>query len=185
MELVEVTGDQAMLRQIYALRVEAWRTNIDVPDHLVEWHDAHDDMARHWAIITDGIPIAAARLTQHASLAEIPDVEIFGDLLVKSGIITPAASLNRLVARPDMRGRGFARQLDEIRIGAAKDNGATCVIAAVGSVPGNRHRVQQLQALGFSILGTNLPYEEGLLAFANQMMSSTMILRFTPEGVPL
>ena len=150
--LQEITGDAALLAAVYRLRMLAWRTQVALPEAMTEWTDGFDAVARHWAFLHQGQPVAAGRVSVHGALADIPDAETY------EGVFTtpppaPIASLNRLIVHPDWRGLGLPRVLDAVRVQAAEQMGAQCVVGATGSVQGNRVRIEQLAETGFVIAG--------------------------------
>jgi hypothetical protein len=63
--LFEVT-DEAILQQIFALRIIAWRGQAAIPPDVRIWSDSIDMSARHWAIFHRQTPVAAARLSSVA-----------------------------------------------------------------------------------------------------------------------
>jgi len=143
------TLDEGLLCQIGRLRVEAWQTEVARAGEMPTWLDDCDQTAHHWVVFREDIPIAAARLSIHRSLAEVPDAEsyvgLFADLPV-----APIASLNRLVVHPSARGAGLSKQLDLVRLAAAERVGCRSVIVSTASGP---RRVGQLMALGFAVVG--------------------------------
>ena len=145
LHLAQVT-EPGILEQIYRLRIEAWRTKLALPADVTVWHDRFDPIARHWAFFDCDRPVAAGRLTISARLDDVPDADVYRDVL-PANLRGPIASLTRLVVHPDYRGRGLARPLDEVRIAAAEAAGCTCVIGATHE----DKRVLQLQSEGFEI----------------------------------
>jgi GNAT superfamily N-acetyltransferase len=158
LKLVEVT-DSAVLRQILALRVLAWRSFINIDPELHEWTDKHDATGRHWAILDGDTVVAAGRLSIHERLGDVPDSEVYVPVL-SMPMAPPIASMNRLVVHPEYRGRGLSDELDEIRISAAEAAGCTCVIGHTNA--GNK-RIAQLVREGFQPLGTGRRNEQGIL----------------------
>src|ERR1700721_244121 len=121
--------DAAKLNQIFALRVAAWRQRFVIPPDIQYWNDAYDQDALHWAILIDDEPVAAARLTTHSRLADVPDAYIYDDIL--PDLASPICSMNRCVVHPDFRNRKLSRVLDEVRIDEARKIGATCIVLSV------------------------------------------------------
>jgi GNAT superfamily N-acetyltransferase len=141
--LDEVTSRE-ILEHIYKLRVDAWRTKLELPGDVTVWHDRFDPIAKHWAFFDGDRPVAAARLTISARLTDVPDADVYRDVLPVD-LVGPIASLTRLVVHPDYRGRGLARPLDQVRIAAAEIAGCTCVIGSTHETK----RVTQLESEGF------------------------------------
>jgi GNAT superfamily N-acetyltransferase len=141
--------DREMLEKIGRLRVRAWETFGGKVEGLVCWLDPFDEVARHWVVLSGEEPVAAARLSVHHTMAEVPDSEVFTPIF-REPPPSPIASLNRLVVSPAYRGKGMSTWLDEVRLEAAEAMGCTCAVGATAS--GDR-RVQQLIKVGFMVLG--------------------------------
>ena len=99
--------DETLLREIGRLRVAAWETETSRAAEMDIWLDEFDRSARHWVVFCEGMPVAAARLSVHASLAEVPDAESYADVFTQPPP-APIASLNRLVVHPSARGAGLS-----------------------------------------------------------------------------
>ena len=67
--------DDSILDSIYALRVAAWRGKVEIAPHLTHWADEFDAAARHWVVWRGNQVVAAARLSLHSEIAEVPDAE--------------------------------------------------------------------------------------------------------------
>jgi GNAT superfamily N-acetyltransferase len=145
LRLDEVTSKE-ILEHIYKLRVDAWRTKLELPADVAVWHDRFDLRARHWAFFDGGRPVAAGRLTISDRLADVPDAEVYRGVL-PADLGGPIGSLTRLVVHPDYRGRGLARPLDDVRITSAEVEGCACVIGSTHE----QKRVTQLASEGFEI----------------------------------
>lgn len=154
--LAEVTG-QTILEDIYKLRVTAWREKMAIPSHVGRWKEATDDVARHWAILMGNIPIAAARLSIHSSLTEVPDSECLEGVL--ASLPAPICSINRCVVHPDYWGMGFARKLDKVRLDTARQLGCKSIVATVSDAK----RAKTLASYGFRYVGDGLPYPKGIV----------------------
>jgi predicted GNAT family N-acyltransferase len=126
-----LVDDTATLKQIYRLRVEVWRTSTSglaegaFPDGV--WTDAHDAIARHWAIFDNKDRIvAAARLAFHDSLSKIVEpfqYERYG--LAPQGLI---AAPDRVVVGHAAQRQGLASRLLDLQDAAAVQAGATCAL---------------------------------------------------------
>ena len=154
------TRDAALLQAVYRLRARAWRArNPSFPD-IETWSDPFDGTGRHWVVVDpDGAPVAAARLTVHATAADAPDATIYGEeILAMAG---PVGSINRLVVAPEQAGTGLTRWLDEVRIAAARAAGCRFII---GATRASDRRIASARRLGFEVVGQARPYTQGPLA---------------------
>jgi hypothetical protein len=168
------TSDHALIEKIGRLRVRAWETEIPDVVHMGTWLDKFDEVGRHWAVFRDGEPIAAARMTVHQSLADVPEPEVYVGVF-PAPLPDPIASINRLVVEPSARGLGLSRKLDLCRIEAAEVCGCRCI---VGETPSGIHRVRQLESLGFKNAGGGAPYFEPMF-YASR--SSVVLVCFLPR----
>ena len=147
--------DRPLLEKIGRLRVLAWATVL--PDEAARvgcWLDEFELTARHWCIFHDGEPVAAARVSFHDRIEDVPDAEVYANLGL--ALTPPIASINRLVTHPDFRGRGFSEKLDAVRLAACGDS-----VACVVNTSNYEQRVQQLEALGFVRVGGPVPNPRG------------------------
>jgi SAM-dependent methyltransferase len=145
--------DRPLLEKIGRLRVLAWATVL--PDEAARvgcWLDEFELSARHWCIFHDREPVAAARVSFHDRIAEVPDAEVYANLALNP----PIASINRLVTHPDFRGRGFSEKLDAARLAVCSD--VFCIVAHTEDFD---RRVPQLEALGFERVGGLVPNPGG------------------------
>jgi len=153
------TRDPDVLEQVYRLRVAAWRArNPDFPD-IEAWTDAFDAVGRHWVVMDGDVPVAAARLTVHSQMAEVPSAEIYRGLIADD-LPGPIGVLTRLVVAPSHAGWGLSWLLDLSRIEAARASGCRHLIGA--TLVGLR-RIKQMTDLGFDVLGEAGPYLQGPL----------------------
>jgi len=149
-----------MLEQVYRLRVQAWRARRpDFPD-IERWSDEFDAAALHWAIIDNGAPVAAARLTLHDRLDGVPHAEIYADVL-PADLPAPIAVLSRLFVMPKYASMGLSRTLDVVRLAYADAHGCRTVI---GETFAGTSRLNAVQELGFVVAGQARPYRHGPLA---------------------
>ena len=149
--------DLTVLEKVYAMRVIAWRTNMNLPAGVAAWKDSFDDSAQHWAIMTGDVPIAAARITVHNYPDEVPDAEVYNGLIAK--VSSPICSFNRLVVHPLYRGLGLSRRLDQVRLAAAKTLGCRSVIITVSDT----RRARTIETYGFKCVGDGIPYPDGII----------------------
>lgn len=105
--------------------------------------DSHDDHAMHWGAFDGTRLVAAARLCLHENLAEAPDGELFAGMNIPS----PVASMNRLVVAASHRGRGIAKELDQIRIRQGLEWGVRAITGAPRV--NSQSRIRSLEAQGF------------------------------------
>lgn len=119
------------LREIRQLRRRAWGAEGLWPpgcDESGRFIDPVDELAMHWTVEQDGQLVAAARVSFHAGVSELPDEdERHPELAVLGG---PLASLNRLVVAPEYRSRGYGRQVSQACIDSARASGCSAIIAA-------------------------------------------------------
>jgi polyketide synthase PksL len=149
--------DRTLLERIGRLRVLAWSTVMpDATRRTACWLDEFDPVARHWCIFHDSKPVAAARISVHQRLEEVPDALIYEGVFATPPA-SPVASFNRLVVHPEHRGGGLSRKLDDVRLKAAISLGCRSIIVVsnVGS-----SRLGQLRGLGFRTIGTAGPYPQ-------------------------
>ena len=97
LELREIAvSEWEIIERIGKLRVRAWRNDKPEMTEITHWLDDFDRTARHWAVVRDGEPLAAARLSVHACMEEVPDYEGYIGVFVTPPP-APIASFNRLV----------------------------------------------------------------------------------------
>jgi polyketide synthase PksL len=147
--------DEGLLDHIGRLRACAWATFKDNATDC--WQDDFELSARHWVIFDNGRPIAAARLSIHQRLRDVPDASIY------EGVFSepppgPIASFNRLVVHPAYRGAGLSGEFDRVRLSAAIESGCRSAILETHS---GLSRITQMHALGFQIIGASRPYPAG------------------------
>ncbi len=121
----EVTGD-AELERISKLRVSVWRERGGLASGAFptgRWHDEFDRVARHWVVTRNGRIVAAARLSMHEQLDQVPEAgEYLAAGLELAGRIAAPA---RLVVSPSAERCGVASLLVAVRETAAAAEGAT------------------------------------------------------------
>ena len=145
--------DPSVLERIYALRVDAWRETISVAPQITRWTDEVDATARHWAVKLGDRVVAAARLSVHPTVAEVPHAEIYSGVVE---YLEPLiGSLNRCVVHPEFRGKSLSEVLDRSRIDAAKARGCRSVIM---SAPDPRRAAKMIsEGFGFRGEGPRTP----------------------------
>ncbi len=179
-ELREIESvDERLLERLTQLRTEAWKTEVLLPSELHEEIDRFDRQGRHWIITRSNELVAAARLTLHESIEDIPYREDFVGVLF-SALPASIASFNRLVVAPAVRGRGLARRLHLIRLEAARAAGCGCIL---GGVISGDARLRSMLKLGFEIVGTGPRIQEPPW---NSFPPPTILLhRMNPELFPV
>ena len=129
---------------IQALRRLCWPGIYAAGESL---EDGFDDDAWHWTVRSGPQLIAAARLTTHYNLIQIPDAHLFNHL-VSFPLPTPIGYISRLVVHPGARRHGLAGVLDCRRLEACRELSAKSVIA-IWTTQSGAHRKKQLLNLGF------------------------------------
>ncbi len=149
LRLTEVDYPERII-DIGQFRIRGWRNEKGVdPDFFAQktWLDDLDQTARHWVVMDVSDIAAAARLSFHGSLMDVP----YADMLTPEQSAhfenKKIASLNRLVVSPEYRGQGLSGQLDRIRIEMARAQGAEVIIAFPQLV-----RIESLRKMGFELL---------------------------------
>jgi GNAT superfamily N-acetyltransferase len=165
LRLIELSDDE-MLRRIYELRVQAWRTFVNIDARHTQWKDEFETVARHWAFVENGEPVAAARLSIHMSMEEVPDASGYSHAFNQPPK-PPIASLSRLFVMPKYRGLGLSRCLDEVRMAAARASGCRSVVVRTESGP---KREAQLQSLGFLPVAVGPPDPDGPLVSGRPLL---------------
>jgi hypothetical protein len=159
LQLREVrASDWAMIEQIGQLRVRAWQTELAGACTMSSCLDEFDRIARHWVFFSDGEPVAAARLSIHATIDELPEQEGYAGVF-QNPPPSPIASLNRLVVDPTVRGVGLSERLDAIRLDAAEEAGCRC---AVGATDSGERRIRQMVRMGFEVVGLGKQFNSPL-----------------------
>jgi hypothetical protein len=133
------------------LRVQAWRNERGIDPIFFarpSWVEELDHHAQHWVITNEGVVVAAARLSLHTSLADVPYAYLLPAAARQPFAGHLIASLSRMVVSPHYRGHHFSTVLDQVRITAALAAGATALTGATQL----GFRQKALTALGFSTL---------------------------------
>ncbi len=151
-----------MLEQIFALRIAAWRERVSNFPELESWEDPFDfhPSTRHWVVTVEGTIVAAARLSLHDSIGASPDAGILPPA-VQAMMTGRIGAFGRLFVRRSHAGLGLSQQLDRVRLGFARDQACQWVW---GATHAGEHRIRNLAALGFQVVGPSLPYASQPLA---------------------
>jgi GNAT superfamily N-acetyltransferase len=125
----ERVGDAATLAAIYRLRAAVWRETGDVAQAAFpggSWSDEHDPAALHWVIRDGEELVAAARLSVHERLADVPESDEYAaaGLALEGRIAAPA----RVVVAAAARRRGLAGRLLDAQDAAARDAGCAFAV---------------------------------------------------------
>lgn len=148
-----MTALSPFLQDLAALRARAWGQSAD-PANLKRWIDAWDADAHHHVIYRKGQMAAAFRFTIHATIDDLPDRSIYGDLIYD--LPAPIAWFSRLVVDPDFRGAGLSSGLDWLAANEPFRHGARSILATGGSVAANRFRHEVMLRHGWAFLGEAL-----------------------------
>jgi GNAT superfamily N-acetyltransferase len=123
--VIEVV-DPGALEEIYAFRAAVWQSAGGLAPGAFpagHWRDAHDAAAMHWVVRgTDDRLLAAARLTLHPTLEEVPEAEEY--LRYGLRLSGPIAAPARVVVCPSVQRLGLGRRLLDVQDRAARRSAA-------------------------------------------------------------
>lgn len=131
LELSEVLYPERML-DIGKFRIHGWKNEEGISQSFFSreyWIDTLDQRSYHWIISSNDTIIAAARLSLHTSLDDVPYARLLKPehrVHFENKLI---ASINRLVVDPSYRGLGLSKLLDQVRIERALAQKAEMMIA--------------------------------------------------------
>ncbi len=130
----ELVTDVPTLEAIYRLRAAVWRETGDIAQAAFadgSWSDDHDAASMHWVVRAGDELVAAARLSVHDRLDDVPEAEQYtaAGLRLEGRIAAPA----RVVVASAARRVGLASQLLDTQDAAARDAG--CAFAVRQSSP--------------------------------------------------
>lgn len=164
--------------EILALRRLCWPGIYAAGESL---EDGFDEDAWHWIVRSGSHLIAAARLTIHYNLIQIPEAHLFNHL-VSFPLPTPIGYISRLVVHPDARRHGLAGNLDRRRLETCRELSVKWVIANWTTQSGAR-RKQQLINLGFQSPDGGAAHPDGAFgnSFVYWMPSPSVPLDDQPE----
>jgi GNAT superfamily N-acetyltransferase len=129
--LAEVSYPDRIM-EIGRFRIQGWKDEKGIdPDFFSKdvWLDELDQNANHWIITHEQRIVAAARLSFHASLYDVPYASYLKASHWSRFENKRIASINRLVVHPEYRGLGLSSLLDQIRIERAIAQQADIMIA--------------------------------------------------------
>jgi hypothetical protein len=73
--------NREFLEKVGRLRVLAWSSVLpELNSQMDCWLDEFEVAARHWCILRDGQPVAAARISFHQVLEDVPDAPVYAGL---------------------------------------------------------------------------------------------------------
>lgn len=139
----ERVGDEPTLEAIYRLRAAVWRETGDIAQAAFadgRWSDEHDPASTHWVFRDDaGELVAAARLSVHERLADVPEAEEYtaAGLRLEGRIAAPA----RVVVAAAARRHGLASRLLDAQDAEARTAG--CAFAVRQSSPAMSRLLQR------------------------------------------
>ena len=151
--LLEQVGFQTHGDIIGRLRVQAWRSERGIDPVFFarpSWIEVLDEEAQHWVITEAGVAVAAARLSHHISLTDVPYAYLLPPHTQQQQRLQhrKIAALSRMVVASSHRGQGFSSVLDRVRVDGALAGGADLLTAATQL----HFRQKALTKLGFDTL---------------------------------
>lgn len=119
-------SDAASIDAICELRAAVWRETGAVSQEAFptdRWHDEFDAMARHWVVTNAGRIVAAARLSVHGRLEDVPEAAEYleAGLRLEGAVAAPA----RVVVAASAQRHGLASRLLDVQDDGAREAGAT------------------------------------------------------------
>ena len=177
---VDPTTEWPVVEASILLRQRVWSEAMREPltrDDLIEPFDA---TARHWMVFDGDHVVAAARLSIHARVEDVPEACCLVGVFPRQPP-APIGFLSRLVVAPEHRRHGLGRQLDEIRIEAAVVAGCRSLLALVFDVSGEA-RVKQFISRGFTVVGRGQRDDHPKFAF---LSAPLVVERLLESGKPL
>jgi GNAT superfamily N-acetyltransferase len=125
----EPVADPPTLEAIYRLRAAVWRETGDIAQAAFgdgRWSDEYDPAAMHWVIRDGEALVAAARLSVHERLADVPEAAEYAaaGLRLEGRIAAPA----RVVVAAAARRHGLAGQLLDAQDAAARAAGCAYAV---------------------------------------------------------
>jgi GNAT superfamily N-acetyltransferase len=174
---VDPRSERPVIEAIIQLRLRVWESQMAAALTRDDVTDRFDPAARHWAVFDGDAPVAAARLSVHDRIEDVPEAGCLAGVFA-SQPPAPIAFMSRLVVDAAYRGRGFGRLLDETRVRAADESGYGSLIALVFDVSGEA-RLRQLLARGFTDAGRGRPDTHPTFA---HLPAPVVMLRLTQRG---
>lgn len=148
----------SIIRDIGKLRASVWFEEGHLSPCVCPngvWLDELDELdsrGNHWAAFDGNRIVAAARLTLHHSLEDMPQSDEFSPYDLEIGL--PYAFMSRLVVEKAYRGRGLARRLDGLRLREAALKGAKAVL--VLATPCRVKTLQKQGVVHFGLSGIHV-----------------------------
>lgn len=131
LELSEVHYPTRM-NEIGKFRIKGWKNEKGINPAFFSqeaWLEELDERSYHWVVTKGPHIVAAARLSIHTSLDDVPYAHLLKPMHRVQFEGKCVASINRLVVDPDFRRAGLSHCLDLVRIERAKTKNADVVIA--------------------------------------------------------
>lgn len=169
--------DRVLLDQIGRLRVRAWTDALPARPTTNCWLDGFELASRHWCVFHEGELVAAARMSIHQRIGDLPDAKIYARVL-RGSRPGPIVSFNRLVVAPNFRGQGFSDDLDRVRMAAAASVACSSWIA---NTPTGPWRLMQFRAHGFVPIGDPVPFPAGHFLTG---LRTQVVIRYVPADEP-
>lgn len=123
-EPIEITDARA-IEHVCRFRAFVWSQTGGLADGSFgdgRWRDEFDEISRHWVITRAGDLVAAARLSIHDRLEDVPEAEEY--LAAGLALAGRIASPGRVVVSPSAQRCGLATQLLDVQDEAALEAGA-------------------------------------------------------------
>lgn len=118
-------GDAPTLQAIYRLRAAVWRETGDISQAAFRdgaWSDEHDPASLHWVVRDGDELVAAARLSLHERLSDVPEAEEYAAVGLE--LEGPIAAPARIVVASCARRHGLAGMLLDAQDEAGRAAGA-------------------------------------------------------------
>jgi GNAT superfamily N-acetyltransferase len=147
---VDPNSEWPVIEAMIELRLKVWSAQVTFPLTLEDVIDRFEHTARHWGVFDGERCVAAARLSFHDNVEDVPEAVCLSGVSLQAA--KPIAFMSRLVVDADYRRRGLGQQLDEIRIRAAEEAQCGSLLAIVLDVSGEG-RVKRFLSYGFTVRG--------------------------------
>ena len=148
---VDPSTEWQVVEASIVLRQRVWSEAMGAPITREDLIEPFDATSRHWMVFDGDQVVAAARLSIHDRVEDVPEACCLVGVFQRQPP-APIGFLSRLVVAPEYRRHGLGRRLDETRIEAAARAGCRSLLALVFDVSGEA-RVKQFTAQGFTVLG--------------------------------
>lgn len=149
LELIEVEYPERII-EIGKFRIHGWKNEYGISSTFFSqdlWLEDLDQRSYHWIITKGDLIVAAARLSLHSALEEVPYARLLKPEHRLRFENKRIASINRLVVDPEFRRAGLSGLLDRVRIERAIAQKADVIIAFPQQV-----RLAPLIKKGFTLI---------------------------------